>query len=180
MFILDYYRIRDLHFTQNYFSVVTLVCKNASHLHYMKSPHSIVTKTVNKKKSPRGHILSVLTEKLDRSLSCIEWQLFATSPLKRSSVCNSSVVTVKREFLKGNFDFSAFVTSKRIKLFQLCLLIKKQVLKCVSDFTDCRYRKSLDELQKSTDKKVALLTNATKKAEVVVRTCHYCRYILYI
>lgn len=32
-----------------------------------------------------------------------------------------------------------------------------------------RYRKSLDELQRNSDKKVALLTNATKKAEALVR-----------
>ena len=35
-------------------------------------------------------------------------------------------------------------------------------------FSEHRYRKSLDDLQKSSDKKVALLTNATKKAETVV------------
>lgn len=33
---------------------------------------------------------------------------------------------------------------------------------------ECRYRKSLDDLQKNSDKKVALLTDATKKAEAVV------------
>ena len=32
-----------------------------------------------------------------------------------------------------------------------------------------RYRKSLDELQRNSDKKIALLTNATKKAEALVR-----------
>ena len=31
-----------------------------------------------------------------------------------------------------------------------------------------RYRKSMEELQKNSDKKVALLTNATKKAETIV------------
>ena len=31
-----------------------------------------------------------------------------------------------------------------------------------------RYRKSVEELQKNSDKKVALLTNATKKAETIV------------
>ena len=31
-----------------------------------------------------------------------------------------------------------------------------------------RYRKSVEELQKNSDKKVALLTNATKKAEAIV------------
>ena len=36
----------------------------------------------------------------------------------------------------------------------------------------CRYRKSLDELQKNSDKKIALLTNATKKAEAVVCTLY--------
>ena len=36
-------------------------------------------------------------------------------------------------------------------------------------YSQNRYRKSLDELQKNSEKKVALLTSATKKAEVVVR-----------
>ncbi|CAH3159735.1 unnamed protein product, partial [Porites evermanni] len=31
-----------------------------------------------------------------------------------------------------------------------------------------RYRKSVEELQKNSDKKVALLTNATKKAETII------------
>ena len=31
-----------------------------------------------------------------------------------------------------------------------------------------RYRKSVEELQKNSDKKAALLTNATKKAETIV------------
>ena len=31
-----------------------------------------------------------------------------------------------------------------------------------------RYRKSVEELQKNSDKKVALLINATKKAETIV------------
>lgn len=56
-------------------------------------------------------------------------------------------------------------------LVRVCLLPFVELF-----FTDYRYRKSLDELQKGTDKKVALLTNATKKAEVVVSTYHYYRF----
>ena len=44
------------------------------------------------------------------------------------------------------------------------MMLTRVVLFPVTDI----YRKSVEELQKNSDKKVALLTNATKKAETIV------------
>ncbi|KAL9987720.1 hypothetical protein ACROYT_G002070 [Oculina patagonica] len=113
---------------------------------------------------PAPPIASVSTQELTAAASDANLDATMLSKAQQAAASSAGMSTAVGS---GGHKESIFVRlSNKIKALEQNLNMSTLYMEQLNQ----RYRKSLDELQKSSEKKVALLTNATKKAEVVINS----------